>query len=148
MNWHGQEYVVLRNITPDDYPTAVHEYVHVLLKPVQAKTPLWLQEGLAEMYSTLKPIGDKVQIGEIKRGHYYELHTSKWLDLATLTAVDHRSPYYNESKRMGIFYAESWALTHMLMLDRSYNPRFNDFTSALSRVHRSPRPSKKPMGKA
>ncbi|MGE5325565.1 MAG: hypothetical protein ACM3NO_00890, partial [Deltaproteobacteria bacterium] len=32
----------------------------------------------------------------------------------TLFAVDHTSPYYNENNKGSIFYAESWALVHML----------------------------------
>ena len=45
---------------------------------------------------------------------------NKWLDIATLTSVDHDSPHYNERKRAGVFYAESWALVHMLFLSERY----------------------------
>jgi hypothetical protein len=41
-----------------------------------------------------------------------------WLDWNTLFAVDRESPYYNELDKMSIFYAQSWALTHMLMLGK------------------------------
>jgi hypothetical protein len=36
--------------------------------------------------------------------------------------LDHDSPFYNE-KRAGLFYAQSWALTHMLYLRAGYRGR-------------------------
>ena len=36
--------------------------------------------------------------------------------LADLMAVDRASPVYNEGQRRGMFYAQSWALMHYLML--------------------------------
>src|SRR5262249_46298918 len=38
------------------------------------------------------------------------------LSVDTLIGVDHDSPFYNEKTKMGIFYAESWAMVHYLML--------------------------------
>jgi hypothetical protein len=40
----------------------------------------------------------------------------QFLPLQALVAVDHRSPLYNESSKASIFYAESWALLHYLIL--------------------------------
>ena len=37
------------------------------------------------------------------------------MPLHELFAVTHNSPQYNESTRQGMFYAESWLLTHFLM---------------------------------
>ena len=39
----------------------------------------------------------------------------KLYPLRTLFAVDQYSPEYNEGSKRGMFYAESWALVHMLM---------------------------------
>ena len=41
------------------------------------------------------------------------------LPLRTLFAVDAKSPYYNESDKQSIFYAQSWALLHYLILNRN-----------------------------
>jgi tetratricopeptide (TPR) repeat protein len=46
--------------------------------------------------------------------------------------VDHSSPYYNEKSRAGMFYAESWALVHMLNLDPAYRPQLKSLVAALS----------------
>ena len=38
-----------------------------------------------------------------------------WLTLEQLLTVTHDSPLYNEGERRSLFYAQSWALVHMLM---------------------------------
>lgn len=127
-----RDYIVMKGIGSENYPVAVHEYTHLLLKPTSSssKIPLWLDEGLAELYSTLKPVGKKVQIGDVIPWRYLALRTMKWLDLETLTAVDHDSPHYNEKTRATVFYAEAWALTHMLTLTEQYRPKFEQFLRA------------------
>ncbi len=94
--------------------------------------PLWLNEGEAEVFSTLTPVGKKVRVGDLLPGRLLELRDAKWLDLETLCAVEHDSPYYNEKDKQRIFYAESWALTHMLVLDDKYRVSLPEF---LHQIH-------------
>ena len=44
------------------------------------------------------------------------LKNTTLMPLRELKAVDHTSGVYNEGDRRGVFYAESWALMHYLML--------------------------------
>jgi tetratricopeptide (TPR) repeat protein len=119
--------ISMRSIGDESYPIAVHEYVHILLKAHKA-TPLWLNEGLAQLYQTLHLSGKKVLVGQLLEGALYQLHQNRWIDLATLFAVDHDSPYYTtDHSKVTIFYAESWALTHMLALSDRYRPKFQEF---------------------
>ena len=115
-----RDYIIMSSIAPATYRMSVHEYTHLILRHANVNPPLWLNEGLAEVYSTMKQVGKKVQVGDIIPGRLLELHDSKWIDLATLTAVRQDSPFYNEKQRAGVFYAESWALTHMLLLSPEY----------------------------
>ncbi|MDQ2899527.1 MAG: hypothetical protein M3Y07_06965 [Acidobacteriota bacterium] len=48
-------------------------------------------------------------------------------------SVDAQSPLYNEKNRANIFYAESWALTHMLVLSPGYGPHFTSFLNSFQR---------------
>lgn len=130
MSGHDRDYIVLSGTGSENYPVAVHEYVHLLMKPAGDKVPLWLNEGLAELYSTLKPVGKRVQVGDILPGRLLVLQQSKWLNLETLIAIDHNSPYYNEKSRASVFYAEAWALTHMLMLTEPYRTKLPQFLVA------------------
>ncbi len=114
-----KDYVVLRLDTQGDNPfhTLYHEYTHALLRLNFSNLPLWLNEGLAEFFGNTT-LGDKeIKTGTIDSGHLYLLNQSKLIPIETLLEVDHRSPYYNETNRASVFYAESWALVHFLMMD-------------------------------
>jgi hypothetical protein len=118
-----RDYIVMKSASSDQFPVAVHEYIHLLVKHTGIKPPVWFDEGLAELYSNLKPLGGKIEVGAIIMPHLILLRQSKWIDLATLLAVQHDSAVYNEKSHAGLFYAESWALVHMLYLDADYRPK-------------------------
>jgi len=118
-----RDYILMKNASSEHFHVAVHEYVHLLVKHTGITVPVWFNEGLAELYSNLKPVAGKVEVGNIIMPHLILLRQSKWIDLATLLAVGHDSPLYNEKTHAGLFYAESWALVHMLYLDAHYRNR-------------------------
>jgi len=100
------------------YEIIFHEYEHFVTRNNLLHPPLWLDEGLAEFYSTFE-ISDKDQkatLGAPVSRHVFYLRNHPILSLKTLLNVDRRSPYYNEGSKAGIFYAESWALVHYLMM--------------------------------
>ena len=94
-----------------------HEYSHLLVNNVEPGLPVWLNEGLAEYYSSfdLENNGQYVTIGRTIESHYRTLASETWLPLKELLATKHDSPQYNENSRRGVFYAECWMLTHMLL---------------------------------
>jgi Flp pilus assembly protein TadD len=114
-----KDYVVLRLDTAGDNPfhTLYHEYTHALLRVNFSNLPIWLNEGLAEFFGN-STLGEKeIKTGTIDPGHLYLLNQSKLIPIETLLEVDYKSPYYNETNRASVFYAESWAVVHFLMLD-------------------------------
>ncbi len=99
------------------YSVIYHEYTHLLVDNTTGNVPAWFNEGLAEYYSSFDIEEDrKAHLGELIPYHLEVLRSEKLLPLRTLFAVDHYSPYYNESGKRGVFYAESWALAHYLIL--------------------------------
>ena len=100
------------------YRLVYHEYTHFITSKLWAAPPLWLNEGLAEFYSTLEttPSGDRVDLGRGILEHVHLLRTTSLIPLEQLLAADHSSPLYNEWNRQGVFYAQSWALVHMLAI--------------------------------
>jgi tetratricopeptide (TPR) repeat protein len=114
-----KDYVILRLDTEGTNPfhTLYHEYTHALLRLNFDYLPVWLNEGLAEFFGN-STLGDKeIRTGSIDPSHLYILGERKLIPIQTLLEVDHNSPYYNESDRASVFYAESWAVVHYLMMD-------------------------------
>ena len=117
----GQEknYIALRIDVEGEYPylPIYHEYVHLIVNLNYQHFPLWLNEGFADFLgcATLTAKGGK--LGQPSSSELYVLQQSKLLPLDLLFKVDHQSPYYNEANKTNIFYSESWALVHYLMLD-------------------------------
>lgn len=117
----------------DPFSTAFHEYVHLHTKDNIPNCPLWLNEGLAELYSSLQFSGSEVLIGTPNPVYLYLLRQLDLLPLKTLFSIDTTSPHYNEQQKAGIFYGESWALVHYLILgDRSRQDQFKQFLQRLA----------------
>ena len=117
--------------------TLLHEYTHLLVNNYFRAAPLWLKEGLAEFYSTARVSGDRrrVSLGAQVPNRVRLLRGAQLIPLRTLFAVDQSSPYYYETGKRGIFYAESWALAHYLLngeggARRASLPRFMDMLAA------------------
>ncbi len=113
--------------------TIYHEYTHLLLRRNDLIWPVWLQEGMAEMYSTFEATGRGVRFGKPIEGHLWVLAHSEFMPLSELLSVTHSSPQYNEEEHQGVFYAESWLLTHFLMNgdNQVLKTRFRDYTPLL-----------------
>jgi len=104
----------------DPFSVIFHEYVHLLVDNTVGNMPLWFNEGLAEYYSTFKITDDqKIALGNPIGNHVFLLRENKFLPLRTLFQVDHKSPHYNERNKQSIFYAESWALMHYLIIGKT-----------------------------
>jgi len=119
----------------DPFSVIYHEYVHLLVNSTVGSVPTWFNEGLAEYYSTFFIADDqKVTLGKPIGSHVFLLREKKILPLRTLFAVDHDSPYYNEREKQSIFYAESWALMHYLILGNEGRrlPQLGTFLKSLT----------------
>jgi hypothetical protein len=94
-----------------------HEYAHLITANIAGSIPVWLNEGLAEFYSTFETVGDReALIGRPVPGHLNRLNQTRLLPLEELLTVKHDSALYNEGDRRSVFYAQSWALTHLLLV--------------------------------
>jgi tetratricopeptide (TPR) repeat protein len=129
----GRDYIVLGPQASGNYPVSIHEYMHLIIRHSGLRIPVWLNEGWADVYSTLRPMGKETAVGDLIDDRMQILTRAKWLDFNELTSTTRDSPNYHEASRIGIFYAESWALTHMLYLSPEYKDNFGKFVMALHR---------------
>jgi tetratricopeptide (TPR) repeat protein len=93
-----------------------HEFLHSVMGAGSDRRPLWLSEGMAEFYSTFHATDQHAEIGRPLEGHIRTLREANMIPLSRLLAVTHDSKDYNEGYRQGIFYAQSWALVHYLLM--------------------------------
>ena len=134
---HGSDENMIVLSLPNDSGAAMdviyHEYAHLLFRRNDFIWPLWLKEGMAEIYSTFATGGGEVEIARPIGYHLHLLKHEPWMPLHELFSITPKSPQYNESTRQGIFYAESWLLTDYLMAgdNPTYRERFGQFTELL-----------------
>jgi len=114
-----RHYVALRtNVEIENpYQVVYHEYTHAILNLNFRDLPVWLNEGLAEFYANSIIEEKDVEIGRPAPYHLQILQTERLIPVDVLLAATQGSKYYNEANHASMFYAESWAITHYLMMD-------------------------------
>ena len=85
---------------------------HLLIRHAQVLVPVWFNEGTAEVYSTTELSGHEIRIGD--RSPLTSPPSGPKDARLPRSLSRSSSPRYNEREKTGIFYAESWALVHML----------------------------------
>ncbi len=118
--------------TSGPYRIAYHEYLHDVLHASVGRLPVWLDEGLAEFYSTFLMSGPKAILGTPVASHLEWIRHHPLLPMRQLMAIRHDSPEYNEGERQGTFYAESWEVVHWIVADDPARAaRLGEFIKAL-----------------
>lgn len=103
-----RDYIAMR--AGVDLPrVAAHEYVHFAMHQRGVARPAWLEEGLAEFYSNY----DGRQLGRPIPEHL-RLLEGQWLSAEEMNQPRELRPLY---------YAQSWALVHMLRREAAFPER-------------------------
>ncbi len=103
---------------------ASHEYLHMVIRHSSTALPRWLEEGMAEFYSTLSISMTKMRVGETVPSHLSLLTSARWLSAEDLALGNHSDG--------PIFYAESWAFVHMLTLSPAWKRGMPQFVKLLN----------------
>ncbi len=126
----SRDYIVLSN--PQAGSLAAHEYWHFVEHTGELRMPPWLNEGMAEFFSTIRLDDLGGRMGARPPGHTRVLRTRAWIPLPTLLNLPADSPLREERYASEMFYAESWALAHMLMLAPDYAPRVRELLNRIA----------------
>ena len=125
------------SLDPSDgnpFSTAFHEYIHGHVNDNIPGAPVWLNEGLAEFYGSLQFTSGEAVLGTPLTYYIRLLRQQEPLPLSTLFSIGTSSEHYNEADKSGIFYGESWALVHYLMLgERGKQEQFKRFLQLIAR---------------
>jgi tetratricopeptide (TPR) repeat protein len=101
-----------------------HEYVHHILRTSWAgEVPPFLDEGLAEVFSTAHFDKGTVRL-EPRHDYIQLLRTQDWLPLERLLDIRRHDPEYVEHNLAPAFYAQAWATMYYIMaIDREAGAR-------------------------
>ena len=120
----SRDYIVLPSLDESGLRTAAHEYAHYALRAAGVHLPVWLNEGLADLLSTIRIENRIARLGGELPGRMQTLRSHPWTPLGGLAALPTDGPQKYDRAAADLFYAESWALTEMLALAPSYSARF------------------------
>jgi tetratricopeptide (TPR) repeat protein len=136
MHTQDKNYILLQLGAEYEHPFAsvYHEYTHMKFAADAEWMPLWLNEGVAEFMQNTDIQDKEVELGQPSVDDILYLRQNRIIPLSVLFKVDAESPYYHEEQKGSVFYAESWALVHYLMVtDREKNlHRLDDYVALVS----------------
>src|SRR5262245_5380752 len=120
------------------YISAYWSYVAMVLRAsMDRDVPLWLERGLADVFSNTIVRDNDIQLGRVIPWYLERLQRGTPLPLRDLIAVDRQSPWYTQSDRLELFEAECWAFVHYLMFaDKgAHRVQFDRLLSSLNAGH-------------
>ncbi len=94
-----------------------HEATHWYLSAYDRELPLWLNEGLAEVFGTFTFQGSTFRVGDARSEYVHYVRVAKPMPFAKLMAVPNGGLKFNGENRDQtlLFYVQSWATAHLLM---------------------------------
>ncbi len=116
-------YIVLSPAERNRPRTLAHEYTHLVLHSAGIRFPLWFDEGIAEVFSSLKVTPRESLIGGDLPSHSQLLRNHRLIPLEKLLTMTEDDLPRSRRDGTALFYAESWELTNMLLFSPRYRPK-------------------------
>ena len=115
--------------------TIFHEGLHWFLSGSEVPNPVWIEEGLAEVFSTFATNKGKAEWGKAIPEHVSLLRHQGLLPLERLLYTGRDELFGRDLTHTGIVYAQSWAVAHYLIfgqhtISRDALGRFAELTHA------------------
>ena len=132
-------YIVMAPTGDREFTSRVifHEYTHHLINLNFKRLPLWLNEGLAEFYSTFSGSDrdGRTIIGRPIDEHVATLLRRTPIPLAVFVRPETPGELYRDVARTPLLYAQSWGLVHFLLVGNNgaHRPRLGRFVAAVER---------------
>ena len=76
----ARDYIAVGNQAVDNFSSSIHEYMHLIVRHSGLKLPTWLNEGWADVYSTLRPMGKDFAVGDLLPDRMQSLAAEEWID--------------------------------------------------------------------
>lgn len=95
-----------------------HEAVHWFLGAAATPNPVWLEEGLAEVFSTFELVNGQAEWGKEIPSHAALLRAQGLMPMEKLLFTGREELFGRDLTHTGIVYAQSWAFAHYLIFGR------------------------------
>ena len=99
----------------DPFGVIYHEYLHHVMTDNFPRAPLWINEGIAEYFSSFWSNGFNAEVGLPIEDYVRYLREGRMMPFDSLLAVDTESWTYQTPEWKKLFHAQSWALVHYLL---------------------------------
>ena len=111
----------------------LHEYSHhVMARAGDVPYPGWFREGFAEFFATATVSeSGAASFGLPNPGRLRALQTERWLPMDVVLRADGSLGVAGQ-QQMGMYYAQSWALTHWLVTDAARMRRLSAYVTAVN----------------
>lgn len=117
------QYIVLSPERTNRARTLAHEYAHVVLYSGHFHLPPWFAEGIAEVFSSVEIGAHESYVGGDLPARSQLLKNHAPVPLERLLSSTEDELVQTSREDAGIFYAESWELTHMLLFSPKYSSK-------------------------
>ncbi len=102
--------------------TIFHEGVHWFLSGTDRANPVWLEEGLAEVFSTFQVDKTSAKWGEVIPEHVALLRRHGLMPMERLLFTGREELFGKDTSHTGNVYAQSWAFAHYLLFGKHEIP--------------------------
>jgi hypothetical protein len=116
---YGHHIVVRVNVSARErFRRILHEYAHFNTHLANSEPLPWVDEALSELWTNAAVRAGHVEIGLPVDQHLKTLRSAKsWIPIAQLTSAS-ELPAARDAAKVRLFYAESWALAHYLVVGK------------------------------
>ena len=113
--------------------TIFHEGVHWFLSTQEQTNPVWLEEGLAEVFSTFNVVKNQAEWGRAIDSHVFLLNHTETLPLEQLLSTAQSDVFGDDELHTNVVYAESWAFVHYMIFGKQQASRlaFLDYADSV-----------------
>ena len=127
-----QAYIVMPASESSDFAILAHEYAHSVTHAEHLRLPNWLNEGLAEIYSTVRITNRSCTFGGPLSKRIQRLKDGFPLPVSRVLEISEDESLLQTREGADLFYAESWALANVLLFSPDYAPHFPDLLAAVA----------------
>ncbi len=110
------DYILLDTTHHDMEPLLLHELTHQFVRNTFPEAPLWLNEGLAELFGTFEARGERVTFGVPDRDAIQVLRRTTLIPMDAILEMTGSAEEYRGGPRTKVVYAQSWAMVHYLLI--------------------------------